>query len=250
MGSPCPSGRPPAGSSGSGPGSSGSSCCSSSSTSRRRRVGVARGASGTRCPTSRSGTSSSAASSRAPRRYSPRSAGRDPTVRLSGRRHVYGGARLVCDGGRAQQLRAREHRHVRDAGHVRRDRGGVDLAGVLAGYVVQKIFYLVIGTLIYVYLFCPVAGSFDFQFGNVRTRSLATSCSRSGSSGRALPSFGPAPAHLLAVGQGHVGAGQGRRRDPRRRRCVRAAGAAACRWAVTPPRSVVIIVFLAAYWIP
>jgi len=31
---------------------------------------------------------------------------------------------------------------------------------------VQKIFYFVIGTLIYVYLFSQIKGSFDFQFGN------------------------------------------------------------------------------------
>ena len=37
---------------------------------------------------------------------------------------------------------------------------------MLAGYVVQKIFYFVIGTLIYIYLFSEIAGSFDFQFGN------------------------------------------------------------------------------------
>jgi uncharacterized membrane protein YbhN (UPF0104 family) len=43
---------------------------------------------------------------------------------------------------------------------------GATFPGVLAGYVVQKIFYLIIGTLIYVYLFIAVAGSFDFQFGN------------------------------------------------------------------------------------
>ena len=43
---------------------------------------------------------------------------------------------------------------------------GATFPGVLAGYVVQKIFYLVVGTLIYVYLFSQVAGSFDFQFGN------------------------------------------------------------------------------------
>ena len=45
---------------------------------------------------------------------------------------------------------------------------GATFPGVLAGYVVQKIFYLVIGTLIYVYLFSQVAGSFDFAFGNER----------------------------------------------------------------------------------
>jgi uncharacterized membrane protein YbhN (UPF0104 family) len=43
---------------------------------------------------------------------------------------------------------------------------GATFPGVLGGYVVQKIFYLVIGTLIYLYLFSQVAGSFDFQFGN------------------------------------------------------------------------------------
>ena len=40
--------------------------------------------------------------------------------------------------------------------------------GVLAGYVVQKIFYFLIGTLIYIYLFAEVAGSFSFQFGGLR----------------------------------------------------------------------------------
>ena len=43
---------------------------------------------------------------------------------------------------------------------------GATFSGVLGGYVVQKIFYLVVGTLIYLYLFTQVAGSFDFQFGN------------------------------------------------------------------------------------
>jgi uncharacterized membrane protein YbhN (UPF0104 family) len=45
---------------------------------------------------------------------------------------------------------------------------GSTFPGVLAGYVVQKIFYFVIGTLIYLYLFLAVAGSFDFRFGDER----------------------------------------------------------------------------------
>jgi len=45
---------------------------------------------------------------------------------------------------------------------------GATFPGVLAGYLVQKIFYLVVGTLIYLYLFSEVAGSFEFQFGNER----------------------------------------------------------------------------------
>jgi uncharacterized membrane protein YbhN (UPF0104 family) len=43
---------------------------------------------------------------------------------------------------------------------------GATFPGILAGYLVQKIFYLIIGTLIYIYLFWAIAGSFDFQFGN------------------------------------------------------------------------------------
>ena len=43
---------------------------------------------------------------------------------------------------------------------------GATFPGILAGYFVQKIFYLIVGTLIYVYLFWAVAGSFEFQFGN------------------------------------------------------------------------------------
>ena len=45
---------------------------------------------------------------------------------------------------------------------------GATFPGVLGGYIVQKIFYLVIGTLIYIYLFSEVAGSFDFQFSDER----------------------------------------------------------------------------------
>ena len=43
---------------------------------------------------------------------------------------------------------------------------GATFPGVLGGYAVQKIFYLVIGTLIYIYLWRQVSGSFDFQFGD------------------------------------------------------------------------------------
>jgi glycosyltransferase 2 family protein len=45
---------------------------------------------------------------------------------------------------------------------------GSTFPGILGGYAVQKIFYLVIGTLIYVYLFSAIAGSFDFRFGDER----------------------------------------------------------------------------------
>jgi uncharacterized membrane protein YbhN (UPF0104 family) len=45
---------------------------------------------------------------------------------------------------------------------------GSTFPGILAGYLVQKIFYMVIGTLIYLYLFLQVEGSFDFRFGDER----------------------------------------------------------------------------------
>jgi uncharacterized membrane protein YbhN (UPF0104 family) len=45
---------------------------------------------------------------------------------------------------------------------------GSTFPGVLAGYMVQKIFYVIVGTFIYLYLFTQVAGSFEFQFGNER----------------------------------------------------------------------------------
>jgi uncharacterized membrane protein YbhN (UPF0104 family) len=45
---------------------------------------------------------------------------------------------------------------------------GATFPGVLGGYVVQKIFYMVIGTLIYIYLFWAISGSFEFQFGDER----------------------------------------------------------------------------------
>ena len=44
---------------------------------------------------------------------------------------------------------------------------GATFPGVLAGYMVQKIFFFVIGGLIYLYLFLEIAGSFKFQFGGI-----------------------------------------------------------------------------------
>jgi uncharacterized membrane protein YbhN (UPF0104 family) len=42
---------------------------------------------------------------------------------------------------------------------------GATFPGILGAYAVQKIFYLIVGTLIYIYLFAALAGSFDFRFG-------------------------------------------------------------------------------------
>src|SRR5271165_3506610 len=47
-------------------------------------------------------------------------------------------------------------------------------AGVLAGYVIQKVFFTVIGTAGYVYLFLTVGGSFNLQFGFIAEHPWAT----------------------------------------------------------------------------
>jgi uncharacterized membrane protein YbhN (UPF0104 family) len=46
-------------------------------------------------------------------------------------------------------------------------------AGVLAGFVVQKIFYTLIGIAVYVYLFLSVGGTFNLQFGFVGSHPVA-----------------------------------------------------------------------------
>lgn len=51
---------------------------------------------------------------------------------------------------------------------------GATLAGILAGYVVQKVFYTCIGIATYVYLFLSVGGSFKLQFGFVSAHPVAT----------------------------------------------------------------------------
>jgi uncharacterized membrane protein YbhN (UPF0104 family) len=49
-----------------------------------------------------------------------------------------------------------------------------NFAGVLAGIAVQKIFYTLIGTFCYVYLFLTIGGSFDLQLGFVSAHPWAT----------------------------------------------------------------------------
>ena len=108
---------------------------------------------------------------------------------------------------------------------------GSTFPGVFAGYLVHKIFYTVVGGLVYLYLFLEVAGSFDFAFGNERDTTSnhvahARDHRRHGLAGR------DAPARLLALREEAVGAGEGGRRDPRairgrtrRRSCSRSAAA-------------------------
>src|ERR1700704_2002586 len=47
-------------------------------------------------------------------------------------------------------------------------------AGVFAGYLIQKIFFTVIGALVYVYLFLSVGGSFDIKFSFVHEHPAVT----------------------------------------------------------------------------
>ncbi len=84
-------------------------------------------------------------------------------------------------------------------------------AGVLAGYVAQKIFYTLIGTAGYLYLFLTVGGSFDLQLGFVAAHPSAM-----------LILFLGVAALLFLVGTDPeradrevVGAGEGGRSDPR-----------------------------------
>src|SRR5262249_7165920 len=47
-------------------------------------------------------------------------------------------------------------------------------AGILGGYAVQKIFFTLSGTFVYLYLFLSVSGSFDIKFEFVHNNPVAT----------------------------------------------------------------------------
>jgi uncharacterized membrane protein YbhN (UPF0104 family) len=51
---------------------------------------------------------------------------------------------------------------------------GTTFAAILGGYAVQKIFWTLSGTFVYLYLFLTVSGSFDIKFEFVHTRPWAT----------------------------------------------------------------------------
>jgi uncharacterized membrane protein YbhN (UPF0104 family) len=51
---------------------------------------------------------------------------------------------------------------------------GATFSGVLGGYVVHKIFYMVSGAAVYLYLFLSVAGSFDIKFDWIHEHKLGT----------------------------------------------------------------------------
>ena len=47
-------------------------------------------------------------------------------------------------------------------------------AGSIAAYLVQKIFFTIAGTFVYLYLFLSVPGSFDAEFGNLSDHPAAS----------------------------------------------------------------------------
>ena len=47
-------------------------------------------------------------------------------------------------------------------------------AGAVAAYLVQKIFFTIAGTFVYLYLFLSVPGSFTESFGNLSENALTT----------------------------------------------------------------------------
>jgi uncharacterized membrane protein YbhN (UPF0104 family) len=50
----------------------------------------------------------------------------------------------------------------------------VTFGGAMAAYLVQKIFFTIIGTFVYLYLFLSVPGSFDVSFGNISAHPVTT----------------------------------------------------------------------------
>jgi uncharacterized membrane protein YbhN (UPF0104 family) len=51
---------------------------------------------------------------------------------------------------------------------------GCTLAGAIAAYMVQKIFFTLAGTFVYLYLFLSVPGAFDISFGNLKAYPVLT----------------------------------------------------------------------------
>ena len=63
---------------------------------------------------------------------------------------------------------------LRDAADVHHDDRRRHLLGVLGAYVVEKIFFTLIGAFMYLYLFLSVGGSFDIKFDFVHAHPWAT----------------------------------------------------------------------------
>ena len=83
-------------------------------------------------------------------------------------------------------------------------------AGAIAAYLVQKIFFTIAGTFVYLYLFLSVPGSFNENLGNISDNPVTTILIVGG---RGLPDRHPRP-HLLGAGEEALGEGKAGWRDP------------------------------------
>ena len=119
-------------------------------------------------------------------------------------------------------------------------------SGSVAAYLVQKIFYTIIGTAVYLYLFLSVPGSFDISFGKEHAHPAAFFGDRRR---RDLPDRARRP-HLLAPGEEALGAGEEGRRDPRPAEELPQAGRLAGGAQLRRCKMAVIAIFLAAFAIP
>ena len=118
--------------------------------------------------------------------------------------------------------------------------------GSIAAYLVQKIFFTIAGTFVYLYMFLSVPGAFDVSFGRETSHPGMTLLVVAGDRRR----HRRAGADLLALRQEALGAGQAGRRDPQ------PAAGATCTRAFLPSflswtcKLIVIGIFLAAFAIP
>ena len=119
------------------------------------------------------------------------------------------------------------------------------VGGAIAAYLVQKIFFTIAGTFVYLYMFLSVPGAFDISFGRLHDHPWVTVIIVAGGAvlivivGRIL----------WTQGEEALGAGQGGRRDP-----LRAEDVPQARLPAVVPRvdvqAVVVGIFLAAFAIP
>ena len=119
-------------------------------------------------------------------------------------------------------------------------------AGMLGGFMVQKIFFVLAGAFVYLYLFLSVPGSFDIDFSWIKEHPWAVAIllvvGRRGDR--------PDGPSLLAEGRHVVGGGEGGRPDPGATPAPTSAGCScpsSSRWVAG---LCVVAIFLAAYAIP
>ena len=110
---------------------------------------------------------------------------------------------------------------------------GSNFAGIFAAYVVNKIFFTIVGALVYLLLFLQAGAAFNVELGWFRDHAvLALRDHRRW----CVPDL-PAGADVLAQAEGPLGEGGAGRQDPHRSEGVRHAGARRGRFSATPRSS-------------